>query len=86
MPRADGAFEVLKRINDNTDKVNLLGDYGGSAAFNVADLSAYQANDYLEDLRVKSLQQGKDDRVLHDQEKEEVLRILQGTMQVPNSK
>jgi len=38
MPRADGPFEVLERINDNAYKVNLPGDYGVSATFNVADL------------------------------------------------
>ena len=29
MPRADGPFEVLERVNDNAYKVNLPGDYGG---------------------------------------------------------
>jgi len=71
MPRADGPFKVLERINDNAHKVDLLGDYGVSATFNVADLSAYQADDYLEDLRIKSLQQGENDGVLHSQDKEE---------------
>jgi len=28
MPRGDGPFEVLKRVNDNAYKVNLPGDYG----------------------------------------------------------
>ena len=41
MPRDDGPFEVLERINDNACKVDLPGDYGVSATFNVADLSAY---------------------------------------------
>ena len=58
MPRADGPFKVLEKIKDNAYKVDLPGDYGVSATFNVADLSAYQADDYLEDLRIKSLQQG----------------------------
>ena len=38
MPRADGPFEVLERINDNAYKVDLPGDYGVSSTFNVADL------------------------------------------------
>ena len=71
MPRADGPFEVLEKINDNAYKVELLGDYGVSATFNVADLSAYQADDHLEDLRTKSLQQGEDDRVPFSQDMEE---------------
>jgi len=67
MPRADGPFEVLERINKNAYKVDLLGDYGVSATFNVADLSAYQADDYLADLRIKPSQQGEDDGVLLSQ-------------------
>ena len=61
MPRADGPFEVLERINDNAYKVDLPGDYGVSATFNVADLSPYLADDYLEDLRANSLQQREND-------------------------
>jgi len=56
MPRANGPFEVLERINDNAYKIDLPGDYGLSATFNVVDLSAYQADDYLADLRIKSSQ------------------------------
>ncbi|GKF35111.1 hypothetical protein Tco_0108311, partial [Tanacetum coccineum] len=40
-PRADGPFRVLKRINDNAYKIDLLGTYNVSATFNVADLSPY---------------------------------------------
>jgi len=54
MPREDGPFEVLEKINDNAYKVDLPGDYGVSATFNAADLSAYQADDYLAYLRIKS--------------------------------
>ena len=55
MPRVDGPFEVHEKINDNAYKVDLSGDYGVSATFNVADLSVYQADDHLADLRIKSL-------------------------------
>ena len=61
MPRADGPFEVLERINDNGYKVDVPGDYGVSATFNVADLSPYLEDDYLEDLRANSLSQGEND-------------------------
>ena len=61
MPRTDGPFEVLEKINDNAYKVELTRDYGVSATFNVTDLSPYEADDYLSDLRVKSSQQGEDD-------------------------
>ena len=61
MPRADGPFKVLERINNNAYKVDWPGDYGVSATLNVADLSLYEADDYLIDLRIKSFQQGEDD-------------------------
>jgi len=61
MPRAEGPFEVLERINNNAHKLNLPEDYGVSATFNVADLSPYLEDDTLENLRVNSLQQGEDD-------------------------
>ena len=39
MPRSDGPFEILEKIGPNAYKVDLPGDYGVSATFNVADLS-----------------------------------------------
>jgi len=38
-PRGDGPFQVLERINDNAYKIDLPGEYGVSATFNVADLT-----------------------------------------------
>ena len=35
MLRADGRLEVIKRLNDNAYKVDLPGEYGVSAMFNV---------------------------------------------------
>jgi len=55
MARADGPFEVLERINNNADKINLPGEYGVSASFNVADLSSYLEDDTLENLRAEIL-------------------------------
>jgi len=54
MPRADGPFEVLEKINDNASKVDLLGEYGVSCTFNVANLSPYFEDDHLENLRSNS--------------------------------
>jgi len=48
MLRADGPFEILECINDNAYKVDLPGDYGVSATFNVADLSPYEKDDVLQ--------------------------------------
>jgi len=61
MPRADGPFEILKRVNDNAYKVNLPRDYEVSATFNVANLSPYLEDDHLLNLRANSPQQGEDD-------------------------
>lgn len=37
----DDLFKILEHINDNAYKIELLGDCGLSAAFNVADISPY---------------------------------------------
>jgi len=84
IPREDGPFEVLERMNDSACKVDLPGDYGVSAAFNVADLRAYQDDDYLANLRIKSSQQGEDNGfpITNDKERSnksnKVLCKLQG--------
>nr|GFB04681.1 reverse transcriptase domain-containing protein [Tanacetum cinerariifolium] len=60
--RADGPFQVLKRINDNTYKIEHLGHYNVSATFNVADLSPYEgdSDDGLQS-GVPFFQDGEDD-------------------------
>ncbi|KAG8497231.1 hypothetical protein CXB51_008425 [Gossypium anomalum] len=47
LPRGDGPFQVLERINDNSYKLDLPGEYNVSATFNVADLSFYDIGDDL---------------------------------------
>jgi len=61
MPRADGPFEIIKRLKDNAHKVDLPRDYGCSATFNVADLSSYLDDDYHKDLKANSSSQGEND-------------------------
>ena len=56
-----GPLEVLKRVNNNTYKIDLSGDYNISATFNVSDLSPYVDDVYQADLRANLLQQGEDD-------------------------
>ena len=62
-PRADGPFRIMKKINDNAYKIELPGDYGVSATFNVADLSPFEEDD--EDLRSSPFQPGEDDTKSH---------------------
>ena len=65
MPRADGPFGVLEKVNDNTFKLDSLKDYTMSPTFNVRDLTPYledsvEAEDGV-DLRATLFQQGEDD-------------------------
>jgi hypothetical protein len=45
-PRGYGPFHMLERINDNAYKVDLLGEYGVSATFNVSHLTLFDVGDY----------------------------------------
>ena len=58
MPRGDGPFQVLKRINDNAYKIDLPGEYQVSATFNVSDLSPC---DERADSRTNPFEEGGDD-------------------------
>jgi len=61
LPRADGPFKVLERINDNAYKLELPADFGVSPTFNIADLKPYLgAEDELES-RMTQMQEGEDD-------------------------
>jgi hypothetical protein len=41
MPRADGPFKVLEKINENSYKLHLSIDFGVSPTFNITDLKPY---------------------------------------------
>ena len=56
-PRGDGPFQVLARIGDNAYKLDLPGDYGVSATFNVSDLFLFDDADS----RTNPFQQGGND-------------------------
>ena len=58
LPRGDGPFQVLERINDNAYKLDLPGEYQVSATFNVTDLSPFDAGD---DLRTNPFQEEGND-------------------------
>jgi len=38
MPRSDGPFKVIEKVGPNAYKTDLLGQYGVSATFNVAEI------------------------------------------------
>ncbi|KAH9724543.1 hypothetical protein KPL70_007525 [Citrus sinensis] len=60
LPRGDGPFQVLERINDNAYKLDLPSEYNVSATFNVSDLSPFDVGD---DLRTNPLQEEGNDEI-----------------------
>ena len=58
LPRGDGPFQVLERINDNAYKLDLPSEYNVSITFNVIDLSPFDVND---NLRTNPFQEEKND-------------------------
>lgn len=62
-PRGDGPFKVLKRVGDNAYVLELPGEYGVSATFNVGDFTLYEGLDEeLEDSRWIPFQDREDDK------------------------
>ena len=55
LPRGDGPFQVLEKVNDNAYKLDLPGEYNVSATFNVSNLTPY---DDSIDLRTNPFQEG----------------------------
>ncbi|XP_052877267.1 uncharacterized protein LOC128283891 [Gossypium arboreum] len=55
LPRRDRPFQILERINENSYKVDMPGDYNVSTTFNVSDLSPFDA-DF--DLRTSHFEEG----------------------------
>lgn len=99
MPRADGPFKVLEKVNDNAYKLELPGDYGVSATFNIKDLSPYIEDEALranpfedggddEDILLDSLRTnpGPMTRAQARRVQEQVLNLLTQSMQVTGFK
>ena len=61
MPRADGPFKVLEKINENAYKLDLPAEFRVSPTFNVADLKPYLGDDDEMPSRTTSIQEGGDD-------------------------
>jgi hypothetical protein len=60
MPRGDGPYQIIERINDNAYKVDLPGEYGVSVTFNVSDLSLFDVGD---DSRLNPFKERGDDAI-----------------------
>jgi hypothetical protein len=58
MLKGDGPIQILKLINDNSYKVDLLGEYDVTATFNVYNLSLFDLGD---DSRSNSFKERRDD-------------------------
>ena len=67
MPRGDGPFRVLERINDNAYKIELPDDYSVSTTFNVADLTPYFGMEESES-RTTPFQEGEDDEAISNKQ------------------
>ena len=61
LPRGEGPFKVLQRINNNAYRIDLPGDYGVSATFNVADLTPFYDDFSDSDSRTNPFQEGGND-------------------------
>ena len=62
MPRIDGPFKIIKRINNNAYQLDLQGKYNVSSNFNVYDLVPFIADEM--DLRSNSFQEGGEDMIM----------------------
>ena len=60
MPRGDGPYQIIERINDNDYKVDRPGEYGVSVTFNVSDLSSFDVSD---DSRLNPFEERGDDTI-----------------------
>jgi hypothetical protein len=61
MPRADGSFKVLKKINENAYKLDLPTDFGISPTFNIAYLKPYLREEDELESRMTQMQEGEVD-------------------------
>jgi hypothetical protein len=61
MPRADGPFKVLEKINENAYKLDLSVDFGVSPTCNSTDLKPYLGEEDELESRTTQMQEGEDD-------------------------
>ncbi|KAG7559493.1 Zinc finger CCHC-type [Arabidopsis thaliana x Arabidopsis arenosa] len=82
LPRVDGPFTILEKINDNAYKIDLQGKYSVSSSFNIADIIPFIADGV--DLRTNPFQEERDDMIMDtqalDEVPEEALIVPEGPM------
>ncbi|WVZ75405.1 hypothetical protein U9M48_023458, partial [Paspalum notatum var. saurae] len=61
MPRANGPFKIIEKINDNAYQLELPPEFGVSPTFNIADLKPYLGEEEELESRTTPLQEGEDD-------------------------
>jgi hypothetical protein len=61
MPRADGPFNVIEKINENAHRLNLPAHFGVSPTFNIVDLKPYLGEEDELESRMTQMQEGEDD-------------------------
>jgi hypothetical protein len=61
MPRADGKFKVLEKINENAYKLDLPADFEVCPTFNIAVLEPYLGEEDELESRMTQMQEGEDD-------------------------
>jgi hypothetical protein len=61
MPRADGHFKIIEKINDNVYKLELPLEFGVSPTFNISDLRPYLGEEDELESRTTPIQEGEDD-------------------------
>ncbi|RDY05036.1 hypothetical protein CR513_11154, partial [Mucuna pruriens] len=71
LPRGDGPFIVLHRVNDNAYILDKPQEYGGSTTFNIAYLSSFISSMDNPNLRANFFQDGKPNVNLERQGKQE---------------
>ena len=58
MPRADGPFKIIEKINDNAYKLELPPELGVSPTFNISDLKPYLGGEDELESRTTPIQEG----------------------------
>ena len=82
-PRGDGPFQVIEKINDNAYRLDLPGEYGVSATFNVSDLSPFSFDEGTCNLRTNPFEERGNDggplaRDVHDDRDAKDPWVIQG--------